>query len=183
MSDDASGAEEAGEQEAGETDTDANGDGGGVADGVDGVDVDWGLLGNAVGGALILAWYATWITADLLARWLIFPLVALLAGYLLYQKDSGHAQGVYFGYRLAVLVLVTPLLLVLPDVLGAEAYGVGGLTLLFTYTNILLGIVFAILAGIIAYVTYRYDGGTGLVARVRRGGTVVVDRVGDRASD
>lgn len=175
MSDDAAGAEDAGTDANGE-----DGDGGGVADEMD---IDWGLLGNAVGGALILAWYATWITADLLARWIIFPLVALLAGYLLYQQDSGHDQGVYFGYRLAVLVLVTPLLLVLPDVLGADAYGVGGLTLLVTYTNILLGIVFAIIAGIIAYVTYRYDGGTGLVARARRGGTVVADRVGDRASD
>lgn len=158
--------------------TDGESDDVGVAD-----DVDWGLLGNAVGGALILAWYATWITVELLARWIVFPLVALLAGYLLYQQDTGHDQGVYFGYRLAVLVLVTPLFLVLPDVLGADAYGVGGLTLLVTYTNILLAIVFAILAGIIAYLTYRYDGGTGLLARARRGGTVVAGLVGEGASD
>lgn len=170
MSDDASGADDGPTEDQATTDA-------------DGVDLEWGKLGNAVGGALILAWYATWITADLLARWIIFPLVALLAGYLLYQQDSGHDQGVYFGYRLAVLVLVTPLLIVLPDVLGADAYGVGGLTLLVTYTNILLGIVFAIIAAIIAYVTYRYDGGTGLVARARRGGTVLADRVGEGASD
>lgn len=157
-------------------DGDVGEDGGDVGDGnvgEDGDDVEGpsrrlpaGTAGAIVAG-LILGTYATWITADLIVQWVMFPVVFAMASYLCYRKDGRHAQWVFVGYGLAVLVAVTPVFLVLPDALLADAYGIGAIPLVFMYANFLLLLGFAILGGTIAYITYRFDGGTGILARVQ----------------
>lgn len=117
--------------------------------------------------ALVLASYATWITADLTARWLIFPAILLIAGYFLVQQADQRAQVVFLGYGMAVLVALTPIFMILSDVLSAGTYGRSPASMVVTTMNLLFILLFAVLAGIIAYGTYRYDGGTGIVQRIR----------------
>lgn len=128
---------------------------------VAGVEFEPRHLSRAAVGSLAVGLYATWMAADLVGRWLVFPAVAVLAGALLYGRDGGHEQLVFVGYAFAVLLAVTPAFVVLPDVLA------DGLTMLFMTANLLLVVLFALPAAAVAYVTYRVDGGRGVVQRVR----------------
>lgn len=128
-------------------------------------DVDLHHLSRAVLGAVVISLYAVWMAADLVARWLLFPVVAVLAGYLLFERSTAHAQTVFVGYAFAVMLVVTPVLLFIPDLTGG--FDASPSTMLFTTANVVLLLLFAIVAGIVAYATYRYDGGRGAVQRIR----------------
>jgi hypothetical protein len=132
---------------------------------VSGVDVERGHLVRVVLGAVVISLYAVWMAADLIARWLLFPVVAVLAGYLLFERDTAHEQTIFVGYAFAALLLVTPLLLFFPDVTGDFDRSLS--SLLFTTANVLLFVLFAVVAGTVTYVTYRLDGGRGVVQRIR----------------
>lgn len=127
--------------------------------------VDPRHLSRVVLGAVVLALYATWMAADLVARWLLFPVVALLAGYLLYERRSAHDQTVFVGYALSILLVLTPILFVVPDITGGFDAGLS--SLVFTVSNLMVLILFGILAAVVAYATYRYDGGRGVLRRIR----------------
>ena len=115
-------------------------------------------------GALGVAVYATWMAADVLARWLTFPVVAVLAAILLVDRDP-HEQFVFLGYAFAGLFVLTPVLMILPDALGD--FGEGAATMVFVTANLLLVALFAIPAAVLVYVTYRADGGRGVLQQVR----------------
>jgi len=128
-------------------------------------DVDLRHLSRAVLGAVVVSLYAVWMAADLVARWLLFPVVAVLTGYLLLKRSTAREQTVFVGYAFAVMLAVTPVLIVVPDLTGGFDASLS--SLLFTTANVVLLLLFACIAGIVAYVTYRYDGGRGVVQRIR----------------
>ena len=131
---------------------------------LDSIETDPWHLSRAGLGALGVAVYATWMAADVLARWLTFPVVAVLAGFLLVDRDA-HEQLVFLGYAFAGLFVLTPVLMVLPDALGE--FGEGATTMVFMTANLLLVVLFAVPAAVLAYVTYRLDGGRGVLQRLR----------------
>lgn len=104
----------------------------------------------ALGGAALLGAYAAWVAADFLPRWLTFGLVALVAGYRLFDQPTHRARARYAAYVLAGLLLLTPVLVVLPDALHADRMGVGTLRLVATTANAILFAVFALLAALVA---------------------------------
>lgn len=130
-------------------------------------DLDPRHLLGVVLGALVLGGFAAWMAADLVGRWLSFPVVAVLAGVLLFGKESRHEQVVFVGYTIAGLLVLTPVFMILPDALSGSAYGPGAAGLVFMLANAILFLLFGTLAAVVAYATYRYDGGRGLVQRVR----------------
>ena len=120
---------------------------------------------GAVIGAVVVALYASWMVADLAGRWLTFPLVAIIAGYFLLQRTDAGDKIVFVGYAIAGLLAVTPLAFIIPDVIAD--YDGGSLsTFVFGTANVLLVVVFVIPAVIVAYATYRFDGGSGIVQRI-----------------
>ena len=125
-----------------------------------------GHAGRVVVGALVVSLYATWMAADLVGRWLLFPVVAVVAGYLLHQRDTSREQLVFVGYTLAGLLVVTPVVVVLPD--AVAGFDVGATTMLFMTSNALLFVLFALLAAVVAAVTFRLDRGRGIVQHVRQ---------------
>lgn len=122
-------------------------------------------LTGIVVGAVVLGWYASWMAADLVGRWLTFPAVTLVAGYLLSGREDGRDKTVFVGYALAALVAVTPLAVVVPDVVGG--FTEGPVEMGLTASNAVLFVLFLLPAAAIAYVTYRLDGGQGVLERVR----------------
>lgn len=118
-------------------------------------------------GAVVLAFYASWMAADIVGRWLMFPVVAILTGYFLFLREEPGDKGVFFGYSLAAMLVLTPILMVIPDITGDFV----GSPPIFALSNLLMLVLFLIPAGIVAYVTYRYSGGRGVVERIQ-------DRVG-----
>lgn len=121
----------------------------------------------SVGAAAVSGLYAAWIAAGLLSRWFVFPLVTATVGYVLYAKTDGHETVAWACYVLAGLVAVTPVFVVLPDVLAADRYGVSAWALAVTIGNLILLVFFAIPAAVLAYVGYRLDGGRGVSERLR----------------
>jgi hypothetical protein len=122
-------------------------------------------LSRAVLGAAVVSLYAVWMAADLVARWLLFPVVAVLTGYLLYEQPTARAQTVFVGYAVAVMLVVTPILMIVPDLTGG--FDASPSSRLFTTANVVLSVLFVVVAGVVAYVTYRLGGGRGIVARIR----------------
>ena len=106
----------------------------------------------SVATAAVLGAYAAWITADLLPRWVAFGLVAVVAGYLLAGKPTNRARLRYAADTFAGLLLLTPVLVVLPDALGADRMGVDAVSLVATTANAILFVAFAILAAVVAAV-------------------------------
>jgi len=113
------------------------------------------FIAGVVLGGLLLGAYAMWITADLLPRALTFIFVAVGVGGMLYRREDGREQLVYAGYVLAGLLFLTPIMMILPDVLAAGTFGVSALSLVFVTVNIVLFVVFLILAVVVAYLSYR----------------------------
>lgn len=122
-------------------------------------------LGGVVIGAVVVALYAAWMAADMAGRWITFPLVAVIAGYFLIQRTDGGDKIVFVGYAIAGLLIITPLFFTLPEILS----GFDGelMTRAFGMANLLLVIVFVIPGVIVAYATYRFDGGQGVIQRLR----------------
>lgn len=114
----------------------------------------------SVVAAALLGIYATWITADFLPRWLVFGFVLVAGGFSLLTQDTRRARLQNALYALAGLLVLTPILLVLPDVLHADTLGVSALSLAFTVANLLLFVVFAVLAAVSAGVGYWAGGAT-----------------------
>ncbi|MDZ7731621.1 MAG: hypothetical protein U5K37_12970 [Natrialbaceae archaeon] len=98
-------------------------------------ELDPKLIAGTVVGAVLLGLYAAWIAADLLARWLTFGIVAIGAGYVLFSKEEIRGQFVYAAYVFAGLLVLTPVFMVMPDVLSAEAYGRTATELIFLGWN------------------------------------------------
>lgn len=132
-----------------------------------GTDLDAGHVAAILAGAILLALYATWVTADLLARWLVFPLVALAAGYALSRRPTTRGKAIYVCTVLAGLLVLTPVFVLLPDVLSAGEYGVSPSSMVFTAGALFLVILYGIPAAIVGYVGYRIAGGRGVLTRVR----------------
>lgn len=128
------------------------------------VDLEPGHLARTVLGALALALYAAWMAADILPRWLSIPFVAVIGGYLLVDRDP-HGQVVYLGYAFGALLVLTPILMILPDVRGD--FGEAAATMAFMTANLLLLVLFLIPAVLVVYATYRFDGGRGVIRRLR----------------
>lgn len=120
------------------------------------------------GGAALLGLYASWAAADVATRWLTFVVVTLVVGYRLAEQSTVRKQSVTAGYVLAALLAITPVLVVLPDVLSAGQYGVSGLDMVALRWNLYLFVLFAIPASVVAYLAYRLDGNPGIVSRIRR---------------
>jgi hypothetical protein len=128
-------------------------------------DIEVRHAAGVVVGAVVLAYYAAWMSADIVSRLVVFPIVALAAGYLLFQREAPGEKTVYVGYTLAKLLAFTPLVFILPDVVGD--YTAGPLELALTASNAALLVLFLLPAGVVAYATYRIDGGRGVVQRLR----------------
>lgn len=116
-------------------------------------------------GAVVVSLYATWMVADIVARWLAFPVTVLVTGYLLYGREGSHEKAVFVGYALAALLAVTPVAMILPDVLWEFTENPTAMAL--TVSNVILFVLFLLPAAVVAYTTYRFDGGRGVVQRVR----------------
>lgn len=116
-------------------------------------------------GAAILSLYAGWMAADVVNRWLLFPIIALLSGLVLYQRCSADAQAVYVGYTLALMLAVTPIVISVADL--TAGFDASPAALVITAGNLLLFVIFGTAAAVVAYLTYRFDGGRGVVEAIR----------------
>lgn len=112
-------------------------------------------------GGLGVAAAAAWVAGELASPVIVFLAVAVMTGYLLDQRRGERAKLVLVGYAVAALLAVSPVLFVLPDVLAGRT-GVLSQHMTVVVTRLLL-----LVAGILAYGTYRLDGGVGVLARAR----------------
>lgn len=115
-----------------------------------------------VGFAAVLGLLAGWVTADFGVRFLAFLVGAVGTGYLLYGQATRRAVVAAGLYSVAALLAVAPLLYELSFVLGVEA----PLRHVFSLGDILLVLVFWIVAAIPALVGYRITTGP-FLARLR----------------
>jgi hypothetical protein len=99
--------------------------------------------------AVLLAWYASWLTADLGLGTVAFALVATVGAYGLYRQPGRRSVVVVGLYALAGLVASTPVFLNLPFLLSAGAYGVSNPT---AFTMRLSDFVFVVVFGVLAAV-------------------------------
>jgi len=122
-----------------------------------------GFVARAAVASVFLGAYASWITADLLPRAMTFVFVTVGVGGMLYRQwteagDESGSAGVglaYAGYVFAGLLLLTPLMMILPDVVYADAYG-GSVVGVFLMTmNIVYFVFFGVLAAVVAYLSRR----------------------------
>jgi hypothetical protein len=123
-------------------------------------DLDRTDIAISTAGAVALAVYSSWMAADFLPRWVVFAIVVLGSGYLLLAQTDRGARIGYTAYALTGLLVVTPLVLVLPDAVYADTFGVSALSLVFTTANLLVFLVFLLLGGVVAGVSYRYVNAT-----------------------
>jgi hypothetical protein len=128
-------------------------------------DIEMRHAAGVVVGAVVLAYYAAWMSADVVPRLVVFPVVALAAGYLLSRRDEPGEKTVYVGYTLAKLLALTPIVFILPDIVGDVT--TGPLELALSASNVFLLVFFLLPATAVAYVTYRIDGGQGVLGRLR----------------
>jgi hypothetical protein len=123
---------------------------------VEGVSV--GYVFVAVAASLLLGAYAAWITAAYVPRAVAFVFVAVGVGGTLYRqkrRDDGGPGLAYAGYVLSGLLVLTPVMMVLPDAASAGEYGVGVFEILFMTMNIVYFVVFGVLGAVVAYLSYR----------------------------
>ena len=120
------------------------------------LDLDPGHLLGVLLGSVVLGGFAAWISVDLAGPWLSFVAVATLAAFLLHGSNSRHEQVVFVGYATAGLLVLTPVLMVLPDALSGSTYGPGATSMVFTLANLVLVLLFGVLGGVVAYATNRY---------------------------
>lgn len=120
-----------------------------------------GFVFGAVASSLFLGAYAAWITADFIPRAVTFVFVTLgVAGTLYRQRKRRDTEGkgpglAYAGYVLSGLLLLTPVMMILPDALSAGVYGVGAFEIVFMTMNVVYFVVFSVLAAAVGYISYR----------------------------
>jgi hypothetical protein len=123
-------------------------------------DLDRTDIAISIAGAVALAVYSSWMAADFLPRWVVFAIVVLGSGYLLLAQTDRRARIGYTAYVLAGLLVVTPLVLVLPDAVYADTFGLSALSLVFTTANLLVFLVFLAVGSVVAGISYRYGNAT-----------------------
>ena len=118
-----------------------------------------GFLVRATLVSVFLGAYAAWITADLLPRGIPFVFVAVGVGGVLYrqrtQTEEGSVGLAYAGYVFAGLLVLTPVMMVLPDAVFADAYGGSVLGVFLMTMNLVYLAVFGLFGAVVAYVSYR----------------------------
>jgi hypothetical protein len=119
------------------------------------VETDPTAVVTALVGAGLLGLYAAWIAADFLPRWFTVGLVVLGAGYGLLRQETPRPRLQNALYVLAGLLLLTPVFLVLPDAVNADAFGVGVLSIVFTTMNVVVFLAFALVAALVAGAAYQ----------------------------
>lgn len=112
-------------------------------------------VAGAIVAAGLLGIYAAWIAADILPRWLTAALVLVGGGYGLLRQETRRARLQNVLYAVAGLLLLTPVLMILPDAIQADAFGVGVLSIVFMTANIVLFVVFGVVAALVAGVARK----------------------------
>lgn len=112
-------------------------------------------VAGAIVAAGLLGTYAAWIAADILPRWLTAALVLVGGGYGLLRQETRRARIQNVLYAVAGLLLLTPVLMILPDAIQADAFGVGVLSIVFMTANVVLFVVFGVVAALIAGVARK----------------------------
>ena len=106
--------------------------------------------------AVALAWYASWLTADLGLGTVTFVLVAAVAAYGLYRQPSRRAVLVVGLYVLAALLVVTPLFMNLPFMLAAGTYDVSNApAFTMRLADVVFLVVFVVLAAVPGGLAWR----------------------------
>lgn len=126
---------------------------------------DMAHLSSVILGALVVGGAAAWVAAQLASPVVVFLAAAAMTGVLLDRRRGDRRKLVLVGYAVAALVAVSPALFFLPDVLAGRTSVVSQL-LTVVVTRLLW-----LAAGLVAYVTYRLDGGTGVRDAARAPGT------------
>lgn len=112
-------------------------------------------VAGAIVAAGLLGMYAAWIAADILPRWLTAALVLVGGGYGLLRQETRRARLQNVLYAVAGLLLLTPVLMILPDAIQADAFGVGVLSIVFMTANVVLFVVFGVVAALVAGVARK----------------------------
>lgn len=112
-------------------------------------------VAGAIVAAGLLGVYAAWIAADILPRWLTAALVLVGGGYGLLRQETRRARLQNVLYAVAGLLLLTPVLMILPDAIQADAFGVGVLSIVFMTANVVLFVVFGVVAALVAGVARK----------------------------
>lgn len=115
-------------------------------------------------GAVAVAAVAAWAAAEVADPLIVFLGVSVMAGYLLDRRAGDRRKLVLVGYAVAGVVLVSPVLYLLPEVLAGRT-SVLGQTMTVVLTRL-----FVLVAGVVAYGTYLLDGGAGIRAGLRDSG-------------
>lgn len=109
--------------------------------------------------AVLLAWYASWLAADLGLGTVAFVLVAAGAAYGLYRQPTRSRVLAVGLYALAAMLALTPVFMNLPFLLSAGSYGVPDATA-FTVrlADAIFLVVFLVLAAVPAAAARRLAG-------------------------
>lgn len=126
-----------------------------------GTDRDLGHVSSVLLGAVVVAAVAAWVAAEVAAVVVVFLAVAVMAGYLLDRRTGDRAKLVFVVYAVAAVIAASPVVFFLPDVLAGRA------SVLTQVMTVVLTRLLLLVAGVVAYIGYRLDGGTGVLARLR----------------
>lgn len=116
---------------------------------------DRSTVALVVGFAVVLGWYAGWLTADLGLRAVAFVGVGLVAGLALYRRRSRRRVAVVGLYALAAMVALTPVALDATLLLDGDL--ADPWPFVFTTATLVYLAVFALLAAIPAGLGYLLD--------------------------
>jgi hypothetical protein len=120
-----------------------------------GLDVEPRTVAVSVAGAALLGLYGASAAAGVLPRWLVFGAIVLAGGYRLLGLPSDRVRLQYSLYGLAGLLVVTPVLLAVPDALRADTMaGVGIVTMVFRIGNLILLGGFSVVGSVFAGLGY-----------------------------
>jgi hypothetical protein len=109
--------------------------------------------------AVLLAWYASWLTADLGLGTVAFVVVAVAGAYGLYRQPTRRAVVVAGLYGLAALLVSTPVFMNLPFVLSAGAYGISNpAAFTMRLADLVFLVVFVLLGAVPAGLAWRLSG-------------------------
>lgn len=121
-------------------------------------------LSSVLLGAVLVGAVAAWVAALLADPVVVFPAAAAMTGVVLDRRRGERGKLVLVGYAVAALLAVSPALFFLPDLLAGRT-GVVSQVMTVVVARLLW-----LAAGLVAYVTYRLDGGRGVLDRARRSG-------------
>lgn len=127
----------------------------------------------AVAATAVTAFYAAWLTADLLPRTVVFAAVALAMSFLLYRRPDRRAVAAGALYAVAILLAATPVVLNAAVLATADMAGVTdpwARVLTVTDLKVLLG--FLVVAAVPAAIGYYLNS----PASVRRRLSAVKER-------